>query len=256
MSSDFFHGLMRWDIERGGTVRRLPYCYRDCLTFAMVVTAATSGVRRLIPHPHLHPVEVMPGRCLAAFAAFEYRQTDDDPYNELSMSFLVTHGTRPSRPLLPLARMLRSRTTQSYVWQLPVTTEHARAGGVDLFGYPKSLAAIDISAGSSRVECALSADGQRLLRMDGPVLPTRLGRPLRYLTYAVEGDSLVSAGVLVNPIEIAESWVRSGASIEVGTRHPVCKALSEIGLGRAPLLYRYVPRCEAILFPARNVRDV
>jgi hypothetical protein len=255
MASDFFHGIMRWNVERNGTVRRLPYFYHDCLSFAVVLTAATAGVRRLVPHPHLHPVEVMPGRCLVAFSAFEYRQTDDEPYNEASVSLLTTYGARPQPPLLPLVRMLRARTIPSYVWQLPVTGEQTRAGGVDLFGYPKFLADIEISTGPRSVACSLSVGGTRLLRMEGPILATRPGRPLRYLTYAAEGDSLVAAGVLVNPKEIAESWVRSSASLALGAGHPVCDALHAIALGRTPLLYRYIPRCEAILFPARNIRD-
>lgn len=254
MTSDFFEGIMRWNVEKNGTTRPLAYLYYDNLLLAAAYTASTTRVRKLIPHPDLHPIELVPGRCLVAFAAFEYRKIDHEPYNEVNISFFVSHRRRPL-PLLTLASVLSSRVFPTYVWQLPVNTEHARAGGVDLFGYPKFLADIEFSKSEEQIECTLSVSGSDILRLAGRVLPTRPGKPMRYATYAVDNGSLLTINFLVNPLEFAQSRRREDFMLQVGQGHPICQALHEIELARHPLLYQFSPRGEAILFPARNVRD-
>jgi hypothetical protein len=254
MTSDFFQGIMRWNVEKNGATELLPYFYYDIFSMAAVYTASTAKVRDLLPHTDLFPIELTPGRCLVAFAAFEYRKTDKTSYNEVNISFLVSHRRRPY-PLLTVARALSSRIIPSYVWQLPVTTEHARASGVDLFGYPKFVADIEFSRNQGRVECTLSDSGSDILRITGRILPTKRGKSVRYLTYAIDDGVLVSANLLVNQQEFVESWRKKDVVLQVGQEHPICHALDGIRLAKHPLLYRFIPQGEAILFPGRNVRD-
>lgn len=255
MSSDFFKDMMRWNVERNGTSVLLPYFYYDNLSLAAVYTASTSAVRKLIPHPNMLPIELTPGRCLVAFACFEYRKCDDDPYNEVSISFLVSYRRRPV-PLITLARVLRNRVVPSYVWQLPVTTEAARAGGVDLFGYPKFVADIRFSKNKERTECSLSVLGSDILRMTGRTLPTKQGRQMRYISYAIDKGALVAVNSLVNPYEYAESYDKKDVELEIGKEHSICQVLHEIDLAKNPLVYQFSPRNEAILFPAHNIEDI
>ena len=255
MGSDFFEGLMRWSIERNGTTVRLPYPYFDSLLFSAVYTASTPQVRRLIPREDLHPIELTPGRCLTSIAYLSHRRTQDDPYNEASISFLVSHRRRPL-PFITIARILGTGVAPAYVWQLPVTTEAARAGGQDLFALPKFLAQIKIATDGGRVDCSLSLSGAELLHLSGPALPAQGMRLVRYLTYAVDGDCLVSANTVVNAIQFAESWRTSGVELTIGQGHPLCEALRGIKLARRPTIIQYIPHSEALLFPARNVRDL
>jgi hypothetical protein len=254
MTTDLFQGITQWNVERNGTTRRLPYLYYDVLSIAAVYTASTNKVRRLLPHADLLPIELVPGRCLVAFAGFEYRKTSGNPYNEFNISFLVSHRRRPI-PLVTLARALTSRVFPSYVWQLPVTTEHARAGGVDLFGYPKFIADIQFSKDPDRVECTLADAGSDIIRMTGRCLPTKRGKPIRYLTYAIDHGVLLSANFLLAPHEFGESRRKSDLVLEIGTDHAICHALHGIKLSKYPLIYQFCLRGEMILFPGRNVRD-
>lgn len=146
-----------------------------------------------------------------------------------------------------------SRATSSYVWQLPVNTEHARAGGVDLFGYPKFLADIVFEKSDDRISCTLSEEGQDILQLRGRRLPTRPGKLTRYITYAVENGNPLVTEVLVNPIEYAESYGGAAVELELGSSHPVSEVLNQIDLGKQALAYQYSPVNEAILFPARNI---
>ena len=254
MSSEFFDSVVRWNVERKGSKRLLPYRYYDNLWIAGIYTAATSIVRGLIPAPQLRPIELFPGRCLVAIAFFDYKKPDEEPYKETSISFLVEHQKRPL-PAISVLNMIRSRVYSSYIWQLPLTAEYHRAGGVDLYGYPKFLADIDISAYEDRIECTLSKSGRLIIRMTGQVLPTKAGREMRFATYAVDGDVLIKANVIINPIQFAESHRKSDLVLEIGDNHGICETLRSIKLSSHPLLYQYSPYGESMLFPGRNAID-
>jgi hypothetical protein len=217
-----------------------------------IYTAKTSKIKVHLPSQDFRPVELSPGRCLVAFACFEYRKTDGPPYNEVSISFLVTYKKRQI-PGLTAARMLLTRATESYVWQLPVTTEQARAGGVDLFGYPKFIASIEFENAGKWVTCTLAENGQEILRMRGENLVTKRGKISHYITYAVENGNPLMAEIRVNLIEYAEAYGGRAYQLEIGSGHYICKTLKQIGLSKQALAYQYSPYNKSILFPARNI---
>jgi hypothetical protein len=252
MPGDFLDNWIRWDFERIGTRRKLPYYYYDNTSMAAIFLASSSKIKQLIPHPSMKPVELVPGRCIVAFAAFEYRKTDFEPYNEVSISFLISFRKRQI-PGFTAAKMMLSRTISSYVWQLPVNTEHARAGGVDLFGYPKFLADISFEKGDDWITCTLAERGQDILQLRGRRLPTKRGDLIHYITYAVENGNPLVADILVNPVGYAEAYGGREVELELGSGHHVCNVLEQVGLGKQALVYQYSPINEAILFPARNV---
>lgn len=255
MTSEFFKNTVRWNVERNGTRVNLPYFYYDNLFMTAVYTASTARVRQLIPHPDLHPIEWSPGRCLVAFTAFEYRKVDDLPYNEVSISFPISYRKQPI-PLFSAVRALTSGVYNVYVWQLPVTTEYARAGGVDLFNYPKFIADIQFLKATDRITCSLSESGSEILRITGRVILTKRGQVQRYKSITVDHDTLLSVNSLVNPIEFASSFRRGDVSVEIGKLHPISQALNQLELARHPFSYQFSPSNELILYPARNVRDV
>jgi len=252
MSKDFFENWTRWDFERNGTQRKLPKFYYDNTSLVAIFLASSSKVLQLLPHPLMRPVEMIPGRCIVAFGAFEYRKTDFKPYNEVSISFLISFGKRQI-PGITAIKMMLSRATSSYVWQLPVNTEHARAGGVDLFGYPKFLAAIDFEKSNDWITCTLREGDQDILQLRGRKLPTKPGKLTRYITYSMENGNPLVAEVLVNPLEYAQSYLGHTVELELGSRHRVSDVLKQIDLGKRALAYQYSPVNEAILFPARNI---
>lgn len=254
MPTEFFTGVTRWNVERNGTGLPLPLFYYDTQSFTLVYSASTSRVQKLIPHPDLHLIELTPGRCLIAFAAFRFRKSDRNPYDEVGIAFFASHHKRPTT-FITLAQALRSREIPAYVWQLPITTEEACAGSVNLFGFPSYLADIAFSKDTARVHCSLSMEGKELLNFSGRILPTHSGKTLRYLAYTLDGNSLLSANLVINPIEFTDTRAGSSGRIFIGNGHPMCDILREIELSPNPIYYQYVPRSETILFPARNMMD-
>jgi hypothetical protein len=255
MVSEFFQGIVRWEVERNGTKRTLPYFYQDCLSLTAAYTASTAEVRKLIPYPDIHPLELIPGRCVVIFGAFESRATDVEPFDEVTISFLVTHPHRQVF-LIPLLGAMITEVFRTYTWKLPVSTEFCRSGGVDLFDAPKYIADIKFQEAAGWVQCSWSEDRSEVLNLKGRVLPTKRGKLMRYISFGFNYGNRLMTNVLVNPLETAQAWDKNAFELTMGKNHPVCKTLSSIKLSRYPLLYQYTPRYEQILFPARNIMDV
>ncbi len=254
MSGEFFKGIKQWEFDWSWQKSRLPVFYYDNTTMTAIFTASTSRVKALLPHPGMRPIEFYPGRCLAAFTAFEYRKTDINPYNEFSISFPITFN-KPQIPGLTAGLQMARRCFSTYVWKLPVTTEIARVGGVELYGYPKFIADIVFKREADNVECVLAEKGQNILTLRGNVFPTTKGKVVRYITYSILDGIPLAANVYVNPLQYAETWDKKAAALTIGTGHAISEALKKIDLSPAPIMFQYIPVNEAILFGGRNLID-
>lgn len=254
MDSEFLHSVIRWSIERKGSKRFLPYLYYNMAWIAGIYTASTERVRKLLPASELRPIELYPGRCLVAIAFFDYKELDNEPYRETSISFLVQYRKRPI-PTADVLRMIRSKVFPSYIWQLPVTSEYHCSGGVELYGYPKFLADIEFHVNEVLVECTLSISDTMIVKLTGNVLPVTFGPQMRFLTYAADEGVLIMANAIVNPLQYAESRQKRDLSLEIGKGHLICETLRNLNLSSHPLLYQFSPYGESILFPGRNILD-
>jgi len=254
MRGELFKGIKQWEFDQAGRKFKLPVFYYDNTSLTAIYTASTKKVRKLLPHPAMNPVEMLPGRCMVAFTAFEYRKTDIDPYNEFSIAFLITFD-RPQIPGLTALWQMARRCFTVYVWKLPVTTEIARFGGVELYGYPKFLADITFEKGTEWIECHLSEKGERILSLKGKVLPTTRGKIARFITFSIVDEIPVRANVVVDPLEFAQSRDAQSAILQLGATHPVAQELREIDLSSNPVMYQFSPVTEAILFGGRNLMD-
>jgi|GEM_PF-316271 len=254
METDFFKGIKQWAFfqadDREG---KLPCFYYDTTSLTAIYTAATREIRALLPRKEMYPLEVIPGRCLIAFTAFEYRKTDIDPYNEFAISFPISYN-RPQIPSLTAAWQMAWRNISAYVWQLPVTTEIARKGGVDMYGYPKFIADITFEKRTDAITCTLSENEETILALTGKILPVRREKVTRFTTYSVIDGIPLKANVLINPIQFAQSMAKTSAAIELGS-HPIARMLKTFELSRKPITYQYSPLNQGILFAGRNLID-
>lgn len=253
---DFFKDVVQLEfaVPEFNRVGKLPCFYYDVTTMTAVYTASTKKVRPYLPLPEMHPVEMIPGRCLVAFTAFEYRDTDIDPYNEFSISVPITFR-RTSIPGLTIMIFTLNRCLTTYVWHLPVTTEIARRGGVEHYGYPKFIADIVFKRTPGNLTCTLAEGAETILTLKGKTLPTRPDKRTRIRSYSVKNGIPLATNIDINPLEFAQSMKRDAATLEIGSSHAICHELHGIGLSARPVLYQYMPLNEAILFPPRNLMD-
>ena len=253
--SDFFKSVVQLELPMEPFHRKgkLPVFYYDNTSMTAVFTASTRKVRALLPDPKMKPLELLPGRCAVTFSAFEYRDTDIDPYNEFSIAFMMTYHQH-AVPGVGLLRGMMNRSFEAYVWKLPVTTEIARWGGVELYGYPKFVADIDFTRTSDKLSCRLASQGQHILTLEGNVLRTAPAKVLRYRAYSMKEGLPLCANVYTNPLEFAQSMSPKAVGLQLGN-HEIARQLRDLDLSATPLMYQYCPKNELILFGPRNRID-
>lgn len=256
MKGKIFEGIKQWEISLKGAEfsGKLPIFYYDNTALHAVYTASTSKIKKYLPHHDMQPVELSPGRCLVGFSAFEYRETDIGPYNEFGISILISWGKK-SVPLFGVLKSAFKRIYSAYIWHLPVTTEIAYYGGVEIYGYPKFIADIKFTRKNNRTICTLMDKGEHILTLMGKNLPTKRERIIKYKTYPVKDGIPLVANVIVDPIEYAQKFMGNEVTLEIGNSHPICKELREIELSKNPVLYQYIPLNQAVLFGPRNLAD-
>jgi len=252
---EFFKGVIQWEMmtKDRSIEGKLPVFYYDNTAMTAIFTASTEKIRRHLPLPEMHPVEVWKDRAMVAFTAFEYRSTDIDPYNEFSISFPITFGKKPI-PGLTVLSMMAKRYFTAYVWQLPVTTERARRGGVDMYGYPKYLADIVFTDEGGMLSCSLSEGGRNILILKGKKLKTSSEKVNRFKTFSVKDGVPLAANVYMNPLKFGKSVSRKAARLTLGD-HEVSRQLLDMDLSPCPIFFQYMPLMEAILFGPRNLMD-
>jgi len=252
---EFFKGVVQWEMtmEEWNLKAKLPVFYYDNTAMTAIYTASTDMVRRLLPRSDMHPVNVWKGRSLVAFTAFEYRDSDIDPYNEFSISFPITFRKK-SIPVLTVLSMMARRYVTAYVWQLPVTTERARIGGVELYGYPKFLADIVFTDEGSMLACTLSEGGKNILTLKGKKLKISPEKVNRFKTYSIKEDVPLAANIYMNPREFGKSMSKNAAQLTLGD-HDIAEQMRALDLSKKPLFFQYMPMMESILYAPRNLMD-
>lgn len=248
----FFEGILQHTVPEYDV--KLPIFYYDNTSMTALYTASTTRMRAHLPSDALHPVEIYPGRSLAVLSAFEYRKTDIGPYNEFSLATLVTHG-KPGLPGLTLANGMLQNKLSIYILSLPVDSETARRGGVELAGYPKFMADFAWQSDERTLTCELAAQGKSIIRIRGRKLPASQGRMLHTVIYTKLQDCLLKANLYIDPVKFAQSFDRRSASIEIGTGHVLCDLLRDLQMSNHPLGYQFSPQSRAILFNSKNLID-
>lgn len=249
----FFEGILQRENHEYEV--KLPIFYYDSLSLTALHTADTGRMKAFLPSSGLAPVEIAPGRCLAAVSAFSYRATDIGPYNEFSVAALVSYGKK-GVPLLTAAGQLLRNKLHVYILSLPVDSEVARRGGVELAGYPKFLADFTWTEDERSLCCQVSSNGKALARLRGRKLATSQGRMLHTIIYTELNGCLQNANLYIDPQRFAQSFDRQSAALETGTGHALCDLMKDLRLSARPLAYQFSPLSRSILFNSKNVIDV
>lgn len=168
--------------------------------------ASRSAVAGRLPDG-LSPVRVAPGRAAVVLLAVSYRRVAVpglDPYDEFGVVLPATTSSVPGRGL------------GGYVDWLPVTTEPARALGVDVWGYPKVVAdvAVDAAPGGRRTRATVDVDGERVVTLAVRRPPT-VETGVRARSYTVRDGRLLAERVGLRGS--VGAWPLSrGAAVDVG----------------------------------------
>lgn len=204
-----------WEIQgrRLGFPVRIGEASAACATYLV----RTAGVRALLAGTGLEPVSVA-GRTPLFLVLVDYRVNDLGDYDEAGVAFLVRHRGR----------------TGPYVHQLPVTQTFTMEAGRALWGLPKWLARAELTIDGADATCHLADDAGH------HVLTTAMHAALR-LPFTLPGTLTALAphdgGVLASPVRARVGGLRvgRGASVVLGSGHPMADELRALGLPRRPL---------------------
>jgi len=179
----------------------------------VILSADRERTAELLPEG-LSPIRAAPGRAAVSLMSARHRNVDGgtlDDYEEFAVLISATPGSPDGIPYL--SPMLR---TDAYVWCMHVTTDPARAFGEDVWGYPKTVADIDITDEDGTRRTRVRVDGERLLTFEIDLPPTR-SREDELVTFAEKDGELLripaeAAGEIgVWPLSTAFSYDLGGS---------------------------------------------
>ncbi len=247
--SPFFDGVFQLDATLSGEPAKLPIFYYDGTAQTAVFPASLRALRAALPDPRFTPARLAPGVGAVGVSCFEYRDTDIGPYNELAISIVLSDPWfAPNPPGRALLGGLRRRQLHAWVHHLPVTTEIARAGGVELYNYPKFIAAIDFEESGGRRRCELAEGQEPILTLDGALIRTPASGEMQVFSHLWMDRQPQSSEFKLNAIASGRSFRPGAAELTLGSRHPIARELDGMLLSRRSLYYELMARFEGILY--------
>ncbi|QSG11542.1 Acetoacetate decarboxylase [Halapricum desulfuricans] len=202
-----------------------------------VFSADRGAVATLLP-AGLEPIRATRTRAALTVLAVTYDRVGEDtidPYDEVGVLIpAVETGTRT----WPYLSGLR-RGVSGYVYTLPVSTEPARAFGVDIWGYPKLVAEIDLRDTGRIRHATVIADGQQIISFEGwrpPTIPARLSG----YNYTVKDEQLLREKTRLSGS--VGMWPRGHAELAFG-KHPIGQRLANVAVDERPL-YTVAADCD------------
>jgi hypothetical protein len=226
-----------WYLVRGLTGVRIamPIRYLDFAMVGAEFYCSAARARERMPSPRLHPVEPVPGKALVSLMGLYYRHVDIlVPYSEFAITIPVAYQsaeTGESGPGL-------------YYLHLPVTTEDARWGGVELYGFPKYLADIVFDATKTTCRCRLGVEGREILCLEVMRIATQ-SQSWYAVNYTVRGDQLVRSEFRAEG-QLGEAEDPSAAWVALGD-HPVAEELRGLEMELSCVRCQDAPQASAVL---------
>lgn len=241
----FFQQIEQVKAPWGNRTICLPVFYYDVAMLSAQFLAPIATIQQFLPSARMQPLRVTPWHCVVSISAFEYRDSDIGPYNEVSIGIPVMVD-EPSPLFIGTLRKVPP-VLKVYIRHLPVTTEIARAAGVDFAGYPKFLADITFERDGQWVKCHLHEAGKRILTLMGregalnPVPRSRM-HPI-----TVREGYLLRCELVVSEREQVSGQGSDAVRLELGD-HAIAEELRTWKLGKI-VGYQYAPHHQAILTP-------
>jgi hypothetical protein len=243
--SSFFEQIQQVSHTVEGHEFKVPTFYYDITTINAAFLTPVRQVKKRLPSRQMKPVRVTPFHAITAITAFEYRDTDIGPYNEVSIGLPVTVG-RAALVGWGALRVLQEPT--AYVMQLPVTTEIARYGGVAFFGFPKFIAEIEFQRENGWIHCHLAAEGKDIFTLSARQLKTKPAGRSRLHALTIMGERILRSEIMINQPQRGVSIRQEDVRLELGD-HAIANNLREMQLGRM-LQLQHMPAHQSILTSA------
>jgi len=228
----------------------LPLSTHASITGA-VLSASPAAVRELLPE-QLSPIRATRNRAAVTLLCVDYDRIGHDsgitPYNEFGVLIPAVHDETRTLPYVSVF----SRGVSGYVWHLPVTSEPAKALGVDIWGYPKEVADITHDDDGSTRHTSVHIDGEHLIdvTVERPPMFTQSDTSVSYTT---KDESVLCENLELNG-EIGLWPYSSNISFRLGD-HPRAQRLEELDLSNRALM-RFAADTEFVIHEGERVGPI
>lgn len=239
--------------EIAGEKVTIPVEVRSASMVAAQYLVPVEAAQALVAPTGLRVARQLGGKALCALSAVQYTDNDLGPYHELAVAFVVEPhdappGTKPSM-----------KAPVSYIHRLPVNQQFTYEVGKGLWGFPKWVCEIDYSRTPSRTRCRVVDDGELMVAIEARrgfvPLPAN---DMDMTSYSFEASPSGDGGVLRRTRWTTRSEgmraTLGGATLELGSRHPVAEELRSLGLPKRPLMTTSTPQMTASFGPPEIVQ--
>ncbi|MEF8814465.1 MAG: acetoacetate decarboxylase family protein [Halovenus sp.] len=188
-------------------------------------------VKELLPG-RLQPIRATPtGKAAVTLLSVEYHDVaipGMDAYNEFAVSIPASHASPSTVPYVSALM----HATNGYVWYLPVTTEPAKAFGIDVWGFPKVVADITHDDDGTVRETTVTVDGRRFVTFEID-RPPSVDMQDNGFSYTVKDDRLLEVPNEVDA-DVGLWPFSTNVSVSFGD-HPKAERLRSLDLGTRAL---------------------
>ncbi len=233
---DIFANVKLEEIKVGEFRFRFPIRYFDYSLMGAVFPASITRLQRVLPSQKLRPVETTSGMATVVLVAMEVRSIDGmGPYSELHVMIPVTYQTPDNVSGLP----------GFYYLHLPVTTEEARVGGVEIYGFPKFIADISFEETGEIKRCRVRARERDIITLEVRKSATEFQSYDTY-AYTLKNDQLLRTLSQVQG-QNSTNYIKGGASFTLGD-HPVALQLEALEMDKISVKHRYAPQLKMLQY--------
>lgn len=211
-----------------------PTEFRDGCSAGGLFAVRSRVADELIADSGFRVAEIAPGRAILALTCVHYTDSDCGRYEEIAQAFFVepadgSGGVPYLRTWLDIAR----GRVASFTWKLQVTTPLSQQAGIRMWGFPKTIEAIDFERSDEEALASLRMDDREALRFSVPARGNRKPASVTTPVYSVfEGVQQVSR---LSQVYRDVGYFPGGGRLELGAG-PLADALRALGLPRRPLL--------------------
>jgi Acetoacetate decarboxylase (ADC) len=232
MDEQFFEDVQTRPVEITGGSVDVPILYKDILAIAGSFIAPILPLKNLLPTSKLVPMQILPGKGLLTFMAFDYEDTSIGPYKEFAIAIPARYEPGFNLPLLPILRMAASLSFETYIWKLPLTSEVGLHAGIDIWGFPKFLAEIEFSQAEKSMTCSLSEKGEHILTLEVGLSNPKMKSYFDFNTYTEKDGELLLTRARGLSGAIGKSYKPGTATLSLG-EHALSRQIREVAPGKS-----------------------
>ncbi|MDP9236782.1 MAG: acetoacetate decarboxylase family protein [Chloroflexota bacterium] len=236
-------GFGTYEIQ--GQAIRLPVEVRDATTAVAFYLVSAGAAQALIDPSGLRVAMILPGRTVCSIGSVDYRDNDLGRYHEIAIAFFVREPNARTLPFVGTLLGLLRGSLAAYIKYLPVDAEFTCEAGQRIWGFPKFMSEIAITATGDRQSSMLTVEGKHVLT---PTVATGGSRamPARdQISYALRDGVLYRTRASMRGGSIGIHL--RGAPLQLGT-HPVADELRTLGLPKRPLASMTIDHMSATFY--------